>query len=181
MPLFPRLMRIRLWLVFPFALVALALPAHAAASSGDVFFGYSRLGNDAFYPNVGGLSGWEGAVQVKIMPFVGVEADLAHYGIEANASVPRTTTVLFGPRVTFGAAGVHIFVHGLVGGEHSANSSGDTPVSGGALTLALGGGVDFRIAPRFAWRVAADYLNAPFETPGSGNHDRFTTGLVFRF
>jgi len=181
MPLSPRLSSIRLWLILPIALAALTPPAHAAGSSGDVFFGYSRLGNDAFYPNVGSLSGWEGAVQFKIMPLVGVEADLAHYGVGAAAPVPRTTTVLFGPRVTLGPGAFKIFVHGLVGGEHSANNDSDTPVSGGALALALGGGVDFRIAPRIAWRVAADYLDAPTQSPGSGNHDRFTTGLVFRF
>lgn len=174
------LLRISLLLCL-LATLPLAARAATPGPKADVYFGYSRLGNDAFYPNIGGLNGWEAAVHVKIMPFVGVEGDFAHYGLGASAATPRTTTVLFGPRVTVGAAGVHVFVHGLVGGEHSANSGGPTPISADELSIALGGGADFRIAPFFAWRVAADYLNAPFETPGSGSHDRFTTGLVFRF
>jgi hypothetical protein len=168
-------------IVFILAL-SFALPpaAHAVGSGGDVYFGYSRLGNDSFYPNVSGLNGWELAGHVKLMPFFGLEADVARYGIGAPSTTPRTTAVLFGPRVTVGAAGIHVFAHGLVGGERSANSSSLTPISGGAMAIDFGG-ADVRIAPFFAWRVTADYINAPTKTPASGSHDRFGTGLVFRF
>jgi len=154
--------------------------AHASGPGGDVFLGYSRLGSGTFYPGVGGLNGWDLDGEIKVNPFVGVEGDISHYGLGAPASTPRTTAVMFGPRVTVGGAGVHVFVHGLVGGEHSANS-GSPSISGGALAVAFGGGVDVRFAPYFSWRVAVDYLNAPGNTPSSGSHDRFTTGLVFRF
>jgi hypothetical protein len=63
---------------------------------------------------------------------------------------------------------------------HSANSSSTLPISGGGPTLAAGGGADFRIAPFLAWRVTADYINAPTSSP-EGTHDRFGTGFVFRF
>ena len=162
-------------------LAGLAPAAHAAGPGGDVFLGYSRLGNDTFYSNVGGLNGWDLDGQIKWRRHLGVEGDVAHYGLGAPSSTPRTTAVLFGPRLTVGTAGIHIFVHGLLGGEHSSNSGGPVHISGGAMAVAFGGGVDVRIAPSFAWRLAADYLNAPTETPGSGSHDRFTTGLVFRF
>jgi hypothetical protein len=180
MPIPPRFPRICLSLIFPILLIALAPAARAAGSAGDIYFGYSHLGNNAFYSNAGGLNGWEGTVHVRIMPLVGIEGDVAHYSA-GKASVPHTTTVLFGPRVTVGAAGIHLFVHGLVGGEHSANNDPAAPISGGALAIALGGGADVRIAPMLAWRVGADYLDAPTHSPGSGSHDRFTTGLVFRF
>ena len=49
------------------------------------------------------------------------------------------------------------------------------------MAFVLGGGADFRIAPFFSWRIAADYLNAPTQSPDGASHDRFTTGLVFRF
>lgn len=168
-------------LILPFLLLCLPAPVHAAGSSGDLYFGYGRLGSNTFNANVGGLNGWEAAGNFSWMPFVGAEADLAHYGLGADASVPRTTTFLFGPRVTLGAAGIHVFAHGLVGGEHSANSGGPGHISNNALAIALGGGLDVRILPFFAWRFGADYIAAPTQNPPGASHDRFTTGLVFRF
>lgn len=169
-----------LLLVFSFILLAFSTDARALGPKGDAFLGYSRTGSDTFYPNVGGLNGWEGAVHLKMKPFLGVEGDVAHYGLGANSAVPRTTTVLFGPRVTAGVAGVKLFAHVLGGGEHSANSGG-LPISAGSVAWAYGAGVDFPIAPFFAWRVAVDHLSAPSASPGSGTHARFSTGLVFRF
>lgn len=74
-------------------------PGRAAAQlrNHDAFFGYSRTGSDAFYPNTGGLNGWEAALHIHLHPFFGMEGDVAHYGLGTNASVPRTTTVLVGP------------------------------------------------------------------------------------
>jgi hypothetical protein len=168
-------------LLLPFLLLCVPAPAHAVGPSADLYLGYGRLGSNTFNAGIGGLNGWEAAGQVGWMPFVGVEADVAHYGLGAGASVPRTTTFLFGPRVTLGAAGIHVFAHGLVGGEHSANSGGPGHISNNALTIALGGGLDFRILPFFAWRFGADYIAAPTQSPPGASHDRFTTGLVFRF
>lgn len=160
---------------------ALLPTAHAVGPAADVFLGYSRLAADNFYPNVGGLNGWEGALHVKLKKsFLGGEADISQYGLGADSTVPHTTAFMAGPRATVGAAGVKIFVHGLVGGEHSANNSGAS-ISGGSFAYALGGGVDVPIAPFFAWRVAVDHFSAPTQSPGSSNHARFSTGIVFRF
>lgn len=155
--------------------------ARALGPGGDVYFGYSHIGSNLFYPNEPGLNGWQLTGHVKFMPFVGVEGDVAHYGIGASSSTPRTTTVLFGPRVTVGPPPVHLFVHALLGGEHSANSGGPIPISGDAMAVDFGGGGDVRIAPFFAWRVTLDYLNAPTQTTQNPGHTRFGTGLVFRF
>lgn len=162
-------------------LLALASPAAAQLRNHDAFFGYSRLGSDAFYPHVGGLNGWEAALHIHVRPFVGVEGDVAHYGLGSGAAVPRTTTVLIGPRVSVKAVGINLFVHGMVGGEHSANSACNTSISGGALAYDLGGGVDLPVAPFFAWRFSVDRLSAPSQSPSGGDHARFNTGLVFRF
>lgn len=162
--------------------ILLDLPAPArAASKGDVFFGYSRTGGDTFYPNAGGLNGWELDGQVRWKPFLGIEGDVARYGMGADAVVPRTTTVLFGPKLSLGAAGFKVFGHFLMGGEHSANNSAASPISGGAFAYALGGGGEIPIAPSFAWRVQVDHLSAPSQSPSDGTHVRFTTGVVFRF
>ena len=162
------------------AVLGVSTRAQAQLRNHDVFFGYSRLGSDAFYPNVGGLNGWDAAVQIHLRPFLGAEADVAHYGLGASASVPKTTTVMVGPRVTVKAIGVALFAHGLVGGEHSSNSAG-APISGGTLTYAIVGGVDLPILPFFAWRIGGDRISAPTISPGSGDQFRFNTGLVFRF
>ncbi|HVC47620.1 MAG TPA: hypothetical protein VND90_10270 [Terracidiphilus sp.] len=169
--------------VLSFALfILLAMPALAQLPKGDLFAGFSRTGNDTFYPNVGDLNGWEVSGYLKIhKPFLGVEADVAHYGLGANSAVPRTTTVLFGPRLTVGALGIHLFAHGLVGGEHSANSGGGVNISGGAFAYALGGGVDFPLVPFFAWRIQGDRISAPSIAPPGSTQARFSTGLVFRF
>ena len=146
----------------------------------DAYFGYSRLGNDAFYPNVGGLNGWNAAVHIHLRPFLGAEADVAHYGLGANSSVPQTTTILVGPRVTLKALRIAVFAHGLVGGEHSANSAG-VNINGGTFAYAVGGGVDLPLLPFFAFRVGADRITSPSLSPSSGQKYRFNTGLVLRF
>jgi hypothetical protein len=163
--------------------ILFAFPGAATAQlrNHDAFFGYSRMGSDAFYPNVGGLNGWEAALHIHLHPFFGVEGDVAHYGLGADSEVPRTTTVLVGPRISVKAIGVNLFVHGLIGGEHSSNNSSNTPISGGAFAYDLGGGVDLPIFPFFAWRFSADHINAPSQSPSDGTKARFNTGLVFRF
>ena len=170
-------------IVFSCVLLAFSTPAGAQLRNSDAFFGYSRTGSDTFYPNVGGLNGWEAAVHIHLHPFLGAEGDVAHYGLGASASVPRTTTVMVGPRVSVKALGVNLFVHGLVGGEHSSNNSsgGGVSISSGTLAYALGGGIDFPVLPFFAWRVSGDRISAPTLSPGSGEEYRFNTGLVFRF
>jgi hypothetical protein len=181
MPIPSRILCACLWVIFPSLLLSVLPAAGAQVPKGDAFLGFSRTGADAFYPNAGGLNGWEAAVHLRIKkPFLGVEGDVAHYGLGADSSVPRTTTVLFGPRITVGVAGIHIFGHGLVGGEHSGNSSG-AAISGGALAYALGGGLDVPLAPFFAWRIQGDRLSAPTQSPAGGTPARFTTGIVFRF
>lgn len=153
----------------------------SAGSEGDLAFGYSRTGSDIFYPNTGGLNGWDFDGQIHWKPFIGIEGDLAHYGLGANSSVPRTTTVLFGPKVSVGTARFKVFGHFLMGGEHSANSGGPSRISGGAFAYAYGAGADIPFAPLLAWRLQLDHLSAPTQSPANGTHLRFTTGIVLQF
>ena len=161
-------------------LLDLPSPAHAA-DKGDVSLGYSRTGSNIFYPNTPGLNGWDVDGQIHWKTFIGVEGDVAHYGLGANDTVPRTTSILFGPKVSVGAAGFKFFGHFLMGGEHSASSGGPTPISGGSFAYALGAGADVPIVPFFAWRVQIDRFSAPIQSPSNGAPVRFTTGIVFRF
>jgi len=167
-------------MVFLSALPSVSASAQGRVPKGDVYLGYSRTGTNTFYSGVGGLNGWEGALHVKLRkPFLGIEGDLSRYGLGANSSVPRTTAIMVGPRITAGALGCKVFAHGLVGGEHSANNG--VALSEGAVMYALGGGLDVRIAPFFAWRVAGDYIHALGHSPAGSTPARFSTGLVFRF
>ena len=162
------------------SLMLFCVRAHAG-NDGDVAFGFSRTGSDIFYPNTGGLNGWDFDGQIHWKPLIGIEGDLAHYGLGANGSVPRTTTVLFGPKVSVGPAGFKVFGHFLMGGEHSANSGAPNPISGGAFAYAYGAGADIPFIPLLAWRLQLDHLSAPTQSPSNGTHVRFTTGIVLRF
>jgi hypothetical protein len=162
----------------PLLVLSIGPQAHALGPKGDAFVGYTRSGSDAFYPNTGGLNGWEGALHIHLKPLLGVEGDVAHYGLGADSIVPRTTTYLAGPRVTVGALGIKLFAHGLIGGAHSGNSYG---ISSNAFAYAFGGGVDLPLAPFFRWRFMIDGINAPDLSPSDGTHARFSTGLVFHF
>jgi hypothetical protein len=166
---------------FIFILTSSSPAALAQVPKGDAFVGYSRVGNDAFYPNVGSLNGWEAAVHFKIKPLLGIEGDMAHYGLGADSSVPRTTTLMGGPRITVGLVGIHIFGHGLVGGEHSSNGDNVPPISETAFAYALGGGLDVPLLPFFAWRIQGDRISAPSLSPAGSTQARFTTGIVLRF
>ena len=146
----------------------------------DVFLGYSRTANDTFYQGAGGLNGWNGALHIHLAPFFGAEADVAQYGYGASSAVPRTTTVMFGPRVTVKVLRIGLFAHGIGGVQHSSNSSSATPVSDTGLSYALGGGVDLPFFPFFAWRFAGDRISST-DSPAEGTKARFSTGLVFRF
>jgi hypothetical protein len=160
--------------------VGLLAPVAAAAetSKADVSIGYSRLGKDTFHAGAGGLNGWEGSMNVKVKRFVGIEGDVARYGMGASASTPHSTVVMFGPRVTAGTAGVHVFVHALLGGEHTSNNVG---LSETGAAVSLGGGGDVRIAPFFAVRGSADWLDAPGKTPSGASRARYSVGVVCRF
>jgi hypothetical protein len=180
MPIPHRVFQLRLSLAI--FCILFTLPSLArAANRGDISLGYSRTGDNTFYPNVGGLNGWDLDGQVRWKPFIGAEGEVAHYGLGADSSTPRTTTFLFGPKLSVGAGGFKFFGHFIAGGEHSANGGGPTPVSHGSFAYALGAGADLPIAPFFAWRVQVDRLSAPLISPSNGTHARFTTGIVFRF
>ena len=167
--------------VLPLAILATAaLPVHALGPGGDVYFGYARSGSNNFVVNTPAENGWEAAGHIHLFPFVGAEADLAHYGVGAPTNDPRTTTVMFGPRVTVGAAGIHVFAHGLVGVAHSYTVGGPLSYSRNDLAGALGGGADIRILPFFAWRIGGDYITTN-NAPSNASHGRFATGIVFRF
>lgn len=121
---------------------------------------------------------------------------------ETNTTVntfasPKIHNFLFGPQFTYPAGKVRPFAQFLVGGEHvdltrtvnsmNSGSSGIIAIGTNILpscvaetgfAMALGGGVDYSIKRKLAWRIQADYLTS--QAGLAQNHVRISTGLVWR-
>lgn len=164
-------------ILLSFTVMAAPVAAHAAGP--DVYFGYSRLGANAFHANTPGLDGWQAEASMGFIPFIGIDGDVAHYGLGAASTVPHSTTFMIGPRVTVGARGVHVYGHGLFGGQHSSNSGGI--ISSNSFTVAAGGGVDYHLISVLAARFNIDYIDAPGQSPSTASHYRWGIGLAARF
>lgn len=167
-----------------------SVAAYAQAPGGNVFVGYSYLNMDSNPLGRQSVNGWNASLEGKVLPFVGVVADVSGYygGSQVcTASVPQfcstipgnVSSFLFGPRISASAAGVRPFVHALFGAAHE-RTGGFGSVSDTSFATALGGGVDFRLAPFLGWRVQGDYLQTRLFS-STQNNVRLSTGLVFRF
>lgn len=184
--------------------------AAAQLSGGNIFVGYSyaraTVAAPAFPPDTGGilvprntgLNGWNASVEGKLLPFIGIVADVSgHYGSQRVTDecgfiagcVPTQDqmdatmyTFLVGPRVSFSVGRVRPFVHALLGGGHLSESTKTRTFSGSdtAFAYALGGGLDYRLAGPLRWRVQGDFLKDRF-FGGSQNNFRFSTGVVLHF
>lgn len=108
----------------------LATSALAQVPKGNVFFGYSYVRTDAFVPSFSSganLNGWEGSLEGKVFPHVGIVADAsAHYGGQ-DFSFGRVDgsvyNFLFGPQVSVGVGKLTPFAHVLIGAGHVSASS----------------------------------------------------------
>lgn len=176
--------------------ITLAMFAGLAAAqiptAGNVFVGYSYYNTNLSYSR-GGLNGFEGTVEGKIIPWVGIVADFsANYGTQKFAVAcpvqfgggcpPSSPNVhidnfLLGPRVSISIGKFRPFAEGLVGAAHvSTNGYGsDNSVSSG-----VGGGLDYHLLPLVAWRFQGDYLHSHLFNIAQ-NNVRVSTGIVVRF
>ncbi|HEX6803729.1 MAG TPA: hypothetical protein VF133_08635 [Terriglobales bacterium] len=192
-------------ILFTLCITLGATLAHAQIpTSGNVFFGYSYSGGNAvlrspaFLPasHSAGLNGWEGTLEGKFLPWIGLVADFGGgYGSHTlPACVPggpgllcsnfkvnvKTYTVLFGPRVSVGIGKFTPFAHFLVGAGHSNDRGTGYSDSDTSLATAIGGGLDYKLVPAVAWRVQGDELHTRL-FGAAQDHFRFSTGLVIRF
>lgn len=140
-------------------LLSLAPAVHAKGTKADVYFGYSRVGGNLYAANTPGMNGWQFAMQIQPIPFVGVEGDVSRYGQTVTGFSQHVTLVMFGPRVTVHAAGLSVFAHGLAGIAHQSGTVTIYPsTSYDATSYALGGGADVPLVLGFKFRVTGDYL-----------------------
>jgi opacity protein-like surface antigen len=169
------------------ALVVLSLAGMAAAqvpTSGNVYVGYSYY-NTNLTGSRGSLNGWEGSLEGKIFPFIGIVADFSgDYGsldfptrvgtVSASAHIEN---VLFGPRVSVPVGKFRPFGEAMIGIAH-ANTNGfgsDT-----SFSTALGGGLDYRLIRLVAWRFEGDYVRTSLFN-GTQHNARISTGIAVHF
>jgi opacity protein-like surface antigen len=178
------------------AFLFLLITGFAAAqvpTSGNVFFGYSY-----YNANVNGqrnsLNGWNGSIEGKFLPFIGVVGDFSGYYGSQNVppcdvpvgSGPGTCITninftehnyLFGPRASFSIGKVRPFAEVMIGAGHVHVNGGDSDT---AFATAVGGGMDYKFYHLLALRVEGDYIHTDlFNIPQ--NNVRISTGLAFHF
>ena len=142
------------------------------------------------------LNGWEASASVRLFHWLQAVGDVGGgYGtvpvvfssilgsekLNVNTS-PHT--YLFGPRASVSVGRLRPFGQALFGLAHQSVSANAFISNVGqrdnAFAFDLGGGVDFRLVSRVAWRVQADYLQT--KVFDSTQHDpRISTGIVLRF
>ena len=178
-----------------FTLALLTGLASAQGTSGNVYFGYSfentnwsGLNSSLSRPN---LHGWEGSLEGKIFPHIGIVADFSqHFGSQSFTLLPpgplpvKVTghgfEMLFGPRLSIPIGRITPFGEAMFGVGHITNG-GDLPSSSNtSFATALGGGLDFKIIRPIALRVEGDYLQTRFYST-TQNAVRLSTGVVIRF
>jgi opacity protein-like surface antigen len=185
-------------------IVFVGIAAHAQVpTSGNIFFGYSYSGGNVFLSSAperqaashtASLNGWEGSLEGKFLPWIGIVADLSgHYGshdlpvcgfilppCSISSFNAKRYTILFGPRVSVSVGKFTPFAHALIGASHISDSSGGISDSDTSLATAIGGGLDYKLIKGLAWRVQGDELHTRF-FGGGQDHFRFSTGIVLRF
>lgn len=162
-------------------------------TSGNVFVGYSYLSADLPGDRVN-LNGWNGSVEGKVLPLLGVVADFSGQygsqnpprfgacpgGVLGTSCSVHEHNFLFGPRLSFSVGKFRPFVHGLIGAGHISESAGGFSSSDTSFADALGGGIDYRLIPLIGWRVQVDALQTRFFGTTQQNV-RISTGITVHF
>jgi Outer membrane protein beta-barrel domain len=186
-PIFQRRTALRKNIAIVFTLFLMTAAGVAQVPSfGNVFLGYSFNRADTGLSNRANLNGWEGSVEAKVFPFVGVVADFS--GQYGKLRIPsqgvderdRVQSYLFGPRVSVTVGKIRPFAHVLIGAAQFHASDSGFSSSETDFADAIGGGIDYHLIPRVSWRVQADALQTHFF--GERQNDaRISTGLVMKF
>jgi hypothetical protein len=184
------------WL-FIFTMLAICEVAAAQIpKSGNAFFGYSYSRGQVLSNAASGsinANGWEGSVEGKFLPWLGVVADLDwHYGNKRlNCTSPTCTTglalitgsrhnFLIGPRASTSFGRYRPFAQILFGASLQTNSGAGSTTSDTSFATAFGGGLDYQLLKAVALRGQIDFIHASL-FGRSANDVRISTGLVFKF
>lgn len=174
------------------SLLMFLLGSMAAAqipTSGNIYLGYSYYSTD-LTGNRGSLNGWEGSLEGKMFPFIGIVADFSgDYGSlnfplvcvsspcpSVNASA-HILNVLFGPRVSFSVGKFRPFAEVEIGASHATTHGFGSDSS---FATAVGGGLDYNLIKLVAWRIEGDYIHSSLFHGSQGN-SRISTGIAVHF
>ena len=155
----------------------------------ELFGGYSLMRAD-FSVTEANMSGWNGSIAANVNKWVGLVADFSgHYetptilGVDVNV---QRHFFMGGPRLSFRKhEKVTPFVQALFGGVHDRAEVGGISTSDTAFALAVGTGLDLKVADwepaKIAFRLfQAEYVMTRFSDQ-TQNNIRVSFGFVFRF
>jgi len=180
--------------VIALSIAFLTTAAAAQIPRGNVFFGYSYLRTDLISGTHNNLNGWNGSLEGKFLPWIGIVADLSgHYGsAEIPSACPpsgnpcslsadaKLHSFIFGPRVSVSVGKITPFAHALFGASHITGSVSGFSTSDTSFASAYGGGLDYHLLPLVNWRFQADLLHTRFFSD-TQNNVRLSTGIVLHF
>ena len=158
----------------------------------EAFAGYGYTSLNQVNQSRYGLQGVNLSITRDWGKFFGLTADGAFYSkpiSPGNPGDPSVDAVLFGP-VLHMSLFEHVdgFFHVLLGGEHTGGESQTPTISfaGGA-----GGGLDYKLSPRFAVRASGDDIASSFSfinntpalaySPHMRRNSRAAFGVIYRF
>jgi opacity protein-like surface antigen len=204
-------MKFRFFLAFAIALILSSVAMAQDNPKGEITGDYSYFRFNPGLPslwNSQNLNGGGAQATLYLNKWFGVAADLQGYGSYTQCAKPGNSfgvtgcaqanlfTYMFGPQIKYRAGKMEPFAEVLLGGAHSnlyANACtklglcGSKSPSNNAFALAIGGGLDIAVSPKFAIRlVDADYELTRFGNNFTGGNNsqsnfRFQTGVQFRF
>lgn len=164
----------------------------------EVFGGYSYVNADTNgLTSRQSANGWEASISGNIDRWFAVEGDFSGYyktyGLDLASLGLGTVNVnvrdfgfMGGPRVNFRP----VFVHALVGVDDLTGDALGLSASQDSFAAAFGGGVQQKVAPRWAVRASADYVLThhnifkviePLAPTATQNNFRVSVGIVFTF
>jgi hypothetical protein len=190
--------------LMPLAATSQVAPARRARSvdSGTPSYKYSVYGGLGFSAlnqvnfSRSGLFGADVYVTRNFGKYFGVVADGSYYRypytspvVQNSTMKPSVESVLFGPELHATLIGKYGgFVHGLIGGEHTAGTSQTPNIS---FAGGMGGGLEYALSPRLSVRASGDYIGASFSVTGNSKalgysphktwNDRASIGVMYRF
>lgn len=161
----------------------------------EVFGGYQYTNADIGGANRVNLNGWNAQLSGYFNRNFGITADFSGLygspdaGLGLGGIDTKAYSYMFGPTFRAPMGKATPYVHALFGATHMTADNVDLGhFSDNAFSYALGGGFDFNLSKRVAFRaVQADYYATRFSAASLGsnsdtqNHFRISTGLVFKF
>lgn len=145
----------------------------------DLFGGYSYVSLDTNNPNPShphqNMNGWESGTSVSFNKWAAVESDVSGGYYTSVNFYGSDYRFMAGPRINVGS----VFFHTLVGLDlMHITEDGPPALWRESFAMAIGGGVQVKVAPRWAVRSSVDY--APTYHGGlTQNNVRVGGGVVY--